>query len=66
MVKHVLIAAAAATALLSGGTAHAAQQCGVVCVGIADTNPCEDLAVLNCHICVLPESSPVVPCIFEN
>lgn len=69
MVKHVLVAVASATALLSGGAVHAAQQqCGggVLCLVSAGTSPCDDLAVVDCHVCVLPESLPVYPCIFET
>ncbi len=61
MIKHALMAAAVAVSLLSPATANAAEQrCPAVCSDICDQIVVADI----CSICLLPESSPVVPCLF--
>lgn len=63
MIKHVLVAAAAAAAMAAPGAAHAQQRCPQsICLEVMD--PCDVAAADICVVCILPESSPVVPCLF--
>lgn len=66
MVKHVLVAVAAAVAMAGPGTAYAQTCAGATCFAGTIANPCDSVQVGNlCHVCMLPDWSPVVPCFFE-
>lgn len=61
MVKHVLMAVAAAALVFSGSTAYAAQQCGAVCLV---ANPCDEGEPQDCDVCV-GKGSPIYQCVLE-